>query len=154
MKSLKLENTEKPGIIRLVIFEQGAGYNSLSDIVEGELIDLQIWFAENGADVGFVYTSADPFSDSGCLSVWEAAEAALTREEGRTEMTHPNQIQRATYGNFAGYLIHTEKQNGVYSVFATPEGETLATIAMHNFPTFFSACKAMKKEILSFWKTR
>ncbi|NBU79673.1 MAG: hypothetical protein EBS50_11500 [Sphingomonadaceae bacterium] len=62
------------------------------------------------------------------------------------------QKQIATYGNFAGYTIRTIREGETYMAEATPEGETLATIRMYDFPSFFAAVRAMKVEIMSFWR--
>ena len=78
-RALFLQRTDDNAFRAIIFLKEEDGFKTVDDIAEAqELTDLALWFAENGQDVEAVcgnYSQEWDYPD--CLTVWEAAEAAM-----------------------------------------------------------------------------
>jgi hypothetical protein len=79
--SFSLEHTNRAGIVRGLIWNTlEHGYRPvtvLHDVAEGTDVDVLDWFTENYPNVRYVRLHDGTLDEPDCLTVFEAAEAAL-----------------------------------------------------------------------------
>jgi hypothetical protein len=79
--SLTLEHTSKPEQLRAIIMQtEQHGYRPITfvhDIAEGSSTDLMFWLTDNYNHVTHVRLSDGSLDEPDCLTVFEAAEAAM-----------------------------------------------------------------------------
>lgn len=83
--SFKLEYTDRPDTVRGIVFATTEhGYRPVTlvhDIGEGSLTDVNFWFADNYNHVRYVRLQDGTLDEPDCLTVFEAAEAAMEPRE-------------------------------------------------------------------------
>lgn len=80
--SFSLEATDREGVVRGFVWNTlEHGYRPVTvvhDIAEGDLISVNIWLVENYSQIQYVRLRDGTLEDPDCLTVFEAAEAAMT----------------------------------------------------------------------------
>lgn len=79
--SFSMEHTNKPDVVRGLVFNTtDHGYRPITcihDIAEGSDIDILHWFTDKYSHVRYVRLSDGTLDEPDCLTVYEAAEAAM-----------------------------------------------------------------------------
>lgn len=79
--SVSLEQTDREGVLRLFVFKTfEQGYRPVTvihDIAEGDYATLCFWLQNFYPNVNTVKLSDGTFEDPDCLTIMEAAEAAM-----------------------------------------------------------------------------
>ncbi len=79
--SFSLEHTSQPSIVRGMVWNTlQTGYRPVTlvyDIGEGSLTDVLGWFTEHYSNVQYVRLKDGTLDEPDCLTVFEAAEAAM-----------------------------------------------------------------------------
>jgi hypothetical protein len=79
--SFKLEHTDKTDVYRGFVFytteHEYGDVTCVHDIAEGCLADLNHWLVDKYSDVRYVRLDNGDLDEPDCLTVFEAAEAAL-----------------------------------------------------------------------------
>lgn len=80
--SFSLEHTDRPGVVRGFVWKTGdnTGYRPVTvvhDIAEGDADSVRQWLVDFYSDVTLVRLSDGELEEPDCLTLWEAAEAAM-----------------------------------------------------------------------------
>lgn len=79
--SLSIEATDREGVFRAIVWRTiEVGYRPVTlvyDIGEGSLADLNFWVVDEHSDVRYVRLADGTLDEPDCLTVFEAAEAAM-----------------------------------------------------------------------------
>lgn len=80
--SFSLENTDRENVFRGFVWKtmENVGYRPVTvveDIAEGDLASINLWLVEFYPNVRYVRLKDGTLEEPDCLTVFEAAEAAL-----------------------------------------------------------------------------